>query len=67
MRDSAAAAMSSTVARLHVVPGPRSNNSFLGATAAVADNDLGAVGVQVTGPLNKHRDGMSGSSIDTPS
>jgi hypothetical protein len=50
-----------------VGPGRMRPLAFLGAPALVAGNDLGADGVQVTGPLNKHRDGMSGSSIDTPS
>ena len=58
---------------LHVVPSPFINNSSLSATAAIADNDIWAVG-HIAGSnssrdvtLAEHFDGTSWSVVSTPS
>jgi len=57
---------------LHVVPSPFINNSSLSATAAIADNDIWAVG-QIAGSnssgvtLAEHFDGTRWSVVPTPS
>jgi hypothetical protein len=71
---SAAAATSDATTGFSVVPSPAAPNAFLTATAAIADNDIWAVGyddVQVAppafdSPLAMHFDGTSWSVVPTP-
>jgi hypothetical protein len=60
-----------TMTGLHIVPSPFVNNSSLSGAAAIADNDLWAVGGIATGggaseTLAEHFDGSSWTVVPTP-
>ena len=61
------------VSSLQISPSPTVNHSFLNATAAIASNDIWAVGeftnptTNLFQPLTEHFDGTSWSVVPTPS
>ena len=73
-RDPAVAATPDATTGFSVVPSPAAPNAFLTGTAAIADNDIWAVGyddVQVApppfnSPLAEHFDGTTWSIVPTP-
>jgi len=62
---SAASAPLGAVQGLHVVTSPTVTNSVLAATAAIASNDIWAVG-RTSQPLTEHFDGKSWSVVTPP-